>query len=82
MAPKERAKAVSLTTSGMYLGSAAAMAALPYLQVSFSRRLHLMAFAASAWGMLRSQPGAVSALPSGDSCLPAMQQRPGPVSVS
>ena len=33
VAPKERAKAVSLTTSGMYLGSAAAMAVLPYLQV-------------------------------------------------
>ena len=33
VAPKERAKAVSLTTSGMYLGSAAAMAVLPFIQV-------------------------------------------------
>ena len=29
--PHERAKAVSLTTSGMYLGSAAAMLALPWV---------------------------------------------------
>lgn len=29
MPPHERARAVSLTTSGMYLGSAAAMLALP-----------------------------------------------------
>ena len=36
IAPRERAKAVSLTTSGMYLGSAAAMAALPSLLVRTS----------------------------------------------
>lgn len=49
--PTERARAVSLTTSGMYLGSAAAMLALPSLATTLgpSRLLRLVGGLGLAW---------------------------------
>lgn len=52
--PMERARAVSLTTSGMYLGSALAMQVLPSIATRFgpSTVLRLVGFAGFSWVIL------------------------------